>query len=229
MKNSAFCKELNEQRCPCYLALLNECTYCTLLQGENLCNCNWSGDCALHYFPWENVKISNYDDCTLIAAIFHPYACGLIIKKCNQTNLSIGTKLTLYYPKLKQAVNAVILSVYPEHKLIYAISFDAFPFRMLEKEKLDIYEDKNVFSGAFLLNESRKNLLIICEKSLHNAIAPLINFLIQNKNNVTLQDTEFNDSVIAYDIIIFIGKESRLRHTVQNLHDVNTKIAVWIT
>ena len=39
------CIDAGSEYCPCYLAEVGECTVCTLLQGKEVCACNWSKVC----------------------------------------------------------------------------------------------------------------------------------------------------------------------------------------
>ncbi|VFQ45464.1 sulfide/dihydroorotate dehydrogenase-like FAD/NAD-binding protein [Desulfoluna butyratoxydans] len=39
------CIDAGTEFCPCYLAEVGECTVCTLLQGKEVCACNWSKVC----------------------------------------------------------------------------------------------------------------------------------------------------------------------------------------
>lgn len=46
------CGDLSSEFCPCLLAEVNQCEYCSRLQGKDYCDCNWSGKCPLYEKYW---------------------------------------------------------------------------------------------------------------------------------------------------------------------------------
>lgn len=46
------CIDINSVYCPCILASTNHCVFCGLLQGKDVCECNWSGVCILYEKKW---------------------------------------------------------------------------------------------------------------------------------------------------------------------------------
>jgi dihydroorotate dehydrogenase electron transfer subunit len=48
----AKCIDINSPNCPCLLASTNHCVFCSQLQGQEICDCNWSGVCILYEKKW---------------------------------------------------------------------------------------------------------------------------------------------------------------------------------
>jgi hypothetical protein len=46
------CADAGSVVCPCFLAESGHCVQCSLLQGEELCHCLWSGVCVYNEFAW---------------------------------------------------------------------------------------------------------------------------------------------------------------------------------
>jgi dihydroorotate dehydrogenase electron transfer subunit len=60
-KKIAECIDINSKYCPCLLAETNQCIVCSHLQGEETCNCNWTGVCILYEHHWQDKKqLSEY-------------------------------------------------------------------------------------------------------------------------------------------------------------------------
>lgn len=56
MANSLECIDAGSNYCPCYLAELNECITCSLLQGKDFCDCNWGGVWIYQEYVWSGFK-----------------------------------------------------------------------------------------------------------------------------------------------------------------------------
>lgn len=50
MKEPFDCIDIGSDYCPCYLAETNDCITCSILQGENFCDCNWRGICVYNQY-----------------------------------------------------------------------------------------------------------------------------------------------------------------------------------
>ena len=48
------CIDINTKYCPCLLAQTNHCTFCSKLQGQETCNCNWQGVCIFYEKYWQD-------------------------------------------------------------------------------------------------------------------------------------------------------------------------------
>lgn len=48
------CIDINTDYCPCLLADTNDCVFCKQLQGEGICDCDWSGICILYEQKWQS-------------------------------------------------------------------------------------------------------------------------------------------------------------------------------
>ncbi|MGI5839998.1 MAG: hypothetical protein ACOX8W_10100 [bacterium] len=55
-KATFLCADAGTSVCPCFLAEAGRCVQCSLLQGEELCNCRWSGICIYNEFGWAKEK-----------------------------------------------------------------------------------------------------------------------------------------------------------------------------
>lgn len=51
-QGTCVCIDAGSQFCPCVLADLGECVACSLLKGEDLCDCSWSGVCIYSEWLW---------------------------------------------------------------------------------------------------------------------------------------------------------------------------------
>ncbi|NPV71667.1 MAG: hypothetical protein HPY55_13660 [Firmicutes bacterium] len=51
-QGTSVCSDAGSQFCPCVLADLGECITCSLLRGEALCDCAWSGVCVYSEYLW---------------------------------------------------------------------------------------------------------------------------------------------------------------------------------
>lgn len=56
MANRLECIDAGSDYCPCYLAELNECITCSLLQGKDFCDCNLRGVCVYQEYVWSGFK-----------------------------------------------------------------------------------------------------------------------------------------------------------------------------
>lgn len=52
MKETFDCIDIGSDYCPCYLAETNDCITCSILQGENFCDCNWRGICVYNQYVY---------------------------------------------------------------------------------------------------------------------------------------------------------------------------------
>lgn len=55
-KEDFLCADAGTAVCPCFLAEAGKCVQCSLLQGEELCNCRWSGVCIYSEFVWSGER-----------------------------------------------------------------------------------------------------------------------------------------------------------------------------
>ncbi|EGO63668.1 hypothetical protein [Acetonema longum] len=53
------CVDIHTDHCPCLLAETNHCFMCSHLQGKEVCDCNWTGQCLLYEKIWQSVKQKN--------------------------------------------------------------------------------------------------------------------------------------------------------------------------
>lgn len=56
MKPRLECIDSGSEYCPCYLAETGDCMTCSLLQGEETCNCNWRGICIYNEYVMNRNK-----------------------------------------------------------------------------------------------------------------------------------------------------------------------------
>jgi NAD(P)H-flavin reductase len=54
-----FCVDAASRFCPCQLAKTDSCLICSLLQGNEVCDCNWQGVCIYQEYVWNRNKIQN--------------------------------------------------------------------------------------------------------------------------------------------------------------------------
>lgn len=46
------CLDYSSHKCPCFLARSGKCPECSILNGEQICHCNWTGFCLLLELQW---------------------------------------------------------------------------------------------------------------------------------------------------------------------------------
>lgn len=57
-----YCVDVGTSFCPCSLAETKDCILCSILQGEETCDCNWRGICVYQEYLWKGSTIQNRDD-----------------------------------------------------------------------------------------------------------------------------------------------------------------------
>lgn len=50
------CIDMASDYCPCYLAETGDCVICSILRGQNNCDCRWQGICIFQEFLWNGKK-----------------------------------------------------------------------------------------------------------------------------------------------------------------------------
>ncbi len=50
--SSHLCSDAGSEFCPCYLAEVERCVNCSLLSGQERCECTWTGSCIFSEYRW---------------------------------------------------------------------------------------------------------------------------------------------------------------------------------
>lgn len=53
-----YCVDSKTSYCPCHLVETKSCPVCSILRGEDYCDCHWQGICIYQEFLWRNKKIN---------------------------------------------------------------------------------------------------------------------------------------------------------------------------
>lgn len=51
------CSDYASHKCPCFLARSGKCPECSILNGEQICHCNWTGFCLLLELQWNRSSL----------------------------------------------------------------------------------------------------------------------------------------------------------------------------
>lgn len=54
------CIDAGSKYCPCHLANSMDCISCSLLRGEEFCDCSWNGVCILYEYEMNNSKYNDF-------------------------------------------------------------------------------------------------------------------------------------------------------------------------
>lgn len=59
MNKRLLCIDAGSEYCPCYLAETGDCITCSILRGQDFCDCNWRGSCIYSEFVWNDYSKKN--------------------------------------------------------------------------------------------------------------------------------------------------------------------------
>ena len=232
---NAVCPDLAATNCPCLLSLLNQCTYCTLLQGKTTCNCSWDGNCAYHYFPWQEISVPDVPDNTLLIVIKKQNIWQLLLKA--DKSLLAAPLGSIFSIDAQTAVarrhfpQAILLNKYPQLGLAYLVSFAAYPFSALEHKTIVMNITGNAFQNYDLLKAPRQEkILLLAEKKFHDILLPLI-MSLKNRNTVTLGNIDapltWQDS--SPDIVLLAGSADIIHIVLPQISAaLDCKCVLWI-
>lgn len=111
------CEDFVRDACPCVLADIGHCRCCSLLRGQEFCQCDYPGTCIYEKHRWEEVRSSGDHD-QVIAYFPDDTATGMIVQWHNAGNAVPGLQLTVCQPG-QAVVCGTVLKVYPEKNLLY--------------------------------------------------------------------------------------------------------------
>ncbi len=63
---SLICVDAGSEYCPCHLAENGTCLACSLLSGEDFCDCRWSGSCSYLNYQFSQGVINKRSECTVL-------------------------------------------------------------------------------------------------------------------------------------------------------------------
>ena len=200
MKCEAFAREA----CPCVLADIELCRCCSLLNGQQICQCDYPGECIYEKHRWEEVQpLGNYDH---IAAVFPaPTACGVIIRWSESETAIPGLVLSLSQPG-RPNIHGVVLKTFPEQKLAYLLVTDRF--NLIEREQLTVRSQHNVFGGdsIHVAHAAGRKVVILADSDL----LPLLDVFAKGlqQQGADVQMFAVTDKAIckAADLFIFISR-----------------------
>jgi len=133
-KATFLCADAGTAVCPCFLAETGNCVQCSLLQGEEVCNCRWSGVCIYNEFGWagekaqpsrEEIKVADWQKNIIgtDSVLFEITVLAELARECQQPGsfvlIKAAEKPSIFYvpmtvmdvsvspPQLKLAVQSV--------------------------------------------------------------------------------------------------------------------------
>lgn len=194
------CIDAGSDYCPCYLAELNECITCSLLQGKEYCDCNWSGVGIYQEYVWSGGKAKTKRE-TIVSQVLG--------REKIRDNLFI---LTLAVPrKTARALNepgsyvflrgcstpsffdipiAIMRADEIEGSVKVAIKIRGPKTKLLEKCREEVYLKGPYWNGLFgqryIKGIHHSRCLAILNGSAQASGVLVMDKLIKNKNDVTL-------------------------------------------
>lgn len=224
------CEQLAAECCPCLLAETAECTYCTLLRGEKVCDCDWQGRCALERWQWRDGDAAGQAAGTVVAVRSLAGATGLVIRgggKLAAAPAGTTVKIRLPLPGGRE-IGAVVLRNYPSG-LVYLLSFDPCPAELLLGRTPQTALAVNAFAGHETLAAATGRQIVICAAApLAALLAPLAEGLRCRGCRVTFASPA--DRVDDDAILFAAGGENEIKRMATGLPpSFRGQIVTWIT
>lgn len=225
------CQEIIVDGCPCVLAEIQRCRCCSLLQGKELCDCDYPGMCVYEKYSWSELQPLGPGN--IIVRIFPlPGATGIILKLDQSTALPLGSMITIRTPEQDKPLHTVLLRCFKSNQLVFLIAFrESVP--VPEGKSVSIEPNGNVFGQDYVcLNEAAKqSITIAADKNLHPLLPELVSALQEHGNTIQVKDiTEWKGKGGKDDLIVFISKNLEvLRLSLKNFPLFSkVKTAFWI-
>ncbi|MDT8904063.1 hypothetical protein [Anaeroselena agilis] len=223
------CEELAAERCPCTLAETAECTYCTHLRGETVCDCDWQGRCAFERYQWRDGD--DRPPGTVVAVRPLAGATGLIVKGGGiLAAATAGTTVKFRLPVPGgRNIGAVVLRSYPSGQ-VYLLSFDPCPADLLLGQAIKPAPVGNAFAGhETLAAAAGRQIVILASAPLAALLAPLADGLRARGSRVTLASPA--DWTADNDAILFAaGRENEIKRMATGLPpSFRGRIVTWVT
>lgn len=198
-KKSYECVDAGGEFCPCHLADLDECIMCSHLQGENMCDCIWVGECIYQNYLWNNEKSKRARKDTEAIIIYKKKICDdimflklrfdrEIVKQLKHPGSYVMLK-SQGYPNYYNAPMSIMKVNEKDNSVEILIEVIGPKTKTIEKE-----DDTLTIRGPYLnglmglkkLKACRKKNIVIVGRGM--GIAPCINtvnYLREKQNKIT--------------------------------------------
>lgn len=223
------CEEIRRGSCPCVLADIHQCSYCSLLQGKEFCSCDWQGTCAYERCQWEKAPSLPPGNVIVAVKLYGPVSAVVLKVKESLLGLKPGTVLSLD-AGLGERAQAVLLRQYNRHNLLYLVSFTPFSLTQWKGCHLRIFQSGNIFCGAeFLAEAAGQSILLLANPVVLPLLTELHAGLEASGNKVQLAalcgSPVLSDNP---DLVFIAGKEWEVKKAVMELPpSYNGKIVFW--
>lgn len=224
------CQDVVAGSCPCVLADIDECRYCSLLQGKEVCNCDWRGYCVYEWYQADRSRVPEYPPDTLVAAVLHPSTLGLIVKMREALGaLSPGARVALTLPALGGCkIAGVVLRRLPSPQLYYVATQARPAPGRLAGQAVEISLAGNAFIGHQTLDAAKdKTILVLAGQALQDPLRQLAAGLARQGNRVELPAFGEADFQKA-DILVIAGADSEVKQAATRLPPgFKGKVVLW--
>ncbi|ADL07907.1 sulfide/dihydroorotate dehydrogenase-like FAD/NAD-binding protein [Thermosediminibacter oceani] len=153
------CIDAASPYCPCYLAEINSCIVCSIVQGKETCDCRWQGFCVYQEFIW-NGRRKKEPRRTLEVKI---------IEKRTVTNNLIVFKVSLPFPILSREYSQP--GTYAFLRAVNSPCYFEFPLCVMDTD-----DDKNALTFAMQIigpktrNLAQENRILLLRGPYYNGI-----------------------------------------------------------
>ncbi len=220
MKSRLECIDAGSEYCPCYLAETNNCLTCSMLQGEEFCDCNWRGICIYSEYVMNDKKrkeerqsekvkvldIKSINKDIFLLKIKTSKSLSRQLKEPGSYGFLRGQNLPAYFDAPMSIMDV------DEDGYVYVA------YQVLGSKTKKIQENTNelLFRGPYwnglygmknLKKTSNRNCLVIAKGIAQAPAVLVIKKLVKNGNNVTfivdrgmLEDVFIKDNIADLNI-----------------------------
>lgn len=225
------CEQTTGDSCPCPLAEVAECPYCSLLRGESLCKCDWQGWCAYERCRWRDGAAAPPPAGTVVGVRTYPAGLGLVVK--TDEGLTAAAPGTLVRMRLPGAggreVAAVILATYASG-FAYLLLPLPYPGRALVGETLRLTAAGNDFAGYAALAGCGRSVVVAAEPSLAEMLGPLAAGLRRRGNEVAVVAPADLAAWGGADVVFAAGRVNEIKRATTALPpSFRGKVVIWAT
>lgn len=225
------CQDVQAPSCPCVLAEINECSYCSLLQGKEVCGCNWRGYCVYEWYQADRNPAAAISPNTIVAVYVHPSSLGLVVSSADTCVPPLGACVKLALSATdSQTIDGIVLRRFSADSLFYLCTFVPLASESLPGQRVHATTGGNAFLGHQTLETAKgKTIALTSSSLLTGPLSQLASHLTQRDNRVrltTLEAIDFNNT----DIVFLAGTDSEIKRVATKLpSDFNGTIATWLT
>lgn len=222
MKPRLECIDVGSEYCPCYLAETDNCLTCSMLQGEEFCDCNWRGICIYSEYVMNGNKRKEERQSEKVEVVdvecINKDVFVLKIKTSKSLSRQLkepGAYVFLRGENLPAYFDAPMSIMDVDEKGYVYIAYQVLgsKTKKLQRNMGEILLRGPYWNGLYgmknLKKTSEKNCLVVARSIAQAPAVLVLKKLVKNNNNVTF----IADKGILEDIFI---KE--------NISDLNIKV-----